>query len=138
MNNDAILIIDDNPADIILAKKAIAISRPGCVITIAENGRQAIELLQRGELPSLVFLDYKMPGLTGIDVLSTIRTCEATRYVPVVMLSSSNYGGDMRDAYNAGANSYLNKTFDFGLFTEEINTVLHYWLDLNRSPAKVS
>jgi two-component system response regulator len=131
---DSILIVDDNAADIILAKKAIAMSRPGCSIEYAYDGGEAIDLLQERDLPSLIFLDYNMPGINGIEFLQAIRKSGTTRYLPVVMLSSSIHESDIKESYDAGANSYLNKTLDFPTFTEEIRAVLHYWLDLNRSP----
>ncbi len=134
MNRNSILIVDDNPADIFIMEKAISKSRPGTVIEHADDGAAALDMLRGGIAPALIFLDYKMPGVSGVEVLHDIRQHEKTRYIPVVMLTSSDFGSDIKNAYDAGVNSYLIKTHDLDTFTEEIKTVLHYWLDLNRAP----
>jgi CheY-like chemotaxis protein len=134
MNPDAVLIVDDNPADVFIAEKAILRSRPECIFEHAGNGGEALDLVHSGNQPGLVLLDVKMPGMSGLDVLADIRNHDDTRYIPVVMLSSSTLGSDIQASYNAGANSYLGKTHDFDAFTEEIRSVLHYWLDLNKPP----
>jgi len=138
MNNNSILIVDDNPADIFITEKAITKVRPGSVIEQADDGAKAIDLLRTGNVPGLILLDMKMPGVGGIEVLQEIRKHEETRYVPVVMLTSSTLGSDIQAAYDAGANSFLYKIHDLGTFTEEMKSVLHYWLDLNISLAETS
>ncbi len=134
----AILVVDDDPADIFITEKAITKFWPSSFIEHAGDGCEAIKLINNGHQPELILLDLKMPGLGGLEVLSEIRKLEKTRYIPVVMLTSSTLGSDLKAAYDAGANSYLNKTLDFDSFTEEIKAVLHYWLDLNMSLAEAS
>lgn len=130
----AILIVDDNPDNAFLAKRAISQSRAGCSIEVATDGLQAIERLRKAKPPALIFLDLKMPGTGGIEVLQFIRSCEQTQYIPVVMLSSSNMEEDLKASYAAGANGFLHKTHDFTKFTESIKTALHYWIDVNMLP----
>lgn len=129
----SILIIDDNPDDILIAKRAISKYRADCIIAEALNGDAAKERLQDVKPPALVILDLKMPRIDGIDVLRFIRTREQTRYIPVVVLSSSSMEEDLKASYDAGANSFLHKTYDLFEFTEILTTTLHYWIDLNLS-----
>jgi CheY-like chemotaxis protein len=133
MDHNSILIVDDNPADIFIVEKAITKTRPESVIAHATSGDEALGILRKRSTPALILLDYKMPGMSGVEVLQDIRKHGETRYVPVVMLTSSTLGSDIKAAYDAGANSYLYKSHDLGTFTEEIKSVLHYWLDLNVS-----
>jgi CheY-like chemotaxis protein len=135
MNRKVILVIDDDPAFIFTAEKAIAKTWPDSVVKHAEEGDEAIELIRREKKPDLILLDYQMPGKNGIDILKEIRKNEKTRYVPVVMHTASSRASDVKAAYDAGANSYLNKNLDFISFTEELSAVLHYWLEVNRSVA---
>jgi CheY-like chemotaxis protein len=138
LNQDTIFIVDDNPADIILAKKAITCFRPGCTVEHAGNGREALDILQKGALPALIFLDYNMPGINGIEVLQQVRALKEGRYVPIVILSSSMLASDIRKAYDAGANGFLHKTFAWEKFSATLQTSLNFWLDINKVPGYVS
>ena len=133
-NPNSILIVDDSPDDIFIAKRAIAKSRVDCVVEAVSNGHQALERLVNNQLPALVLLDLKMPEIGGIEVLRFIRTREQTRYIPVVMLTSSKMEEDVKASYDAGANGYLHKTLNLSEFTEKLKTTLHYWIDLNLYP----
>lgn len=135
MNRKVILVVDDDPAFIFATEKAIAKIWPHSTVKHAVEGREAIALIHRENKPDLILLDFYMPGMSGLDILKEIRKNDNTRYVPVVVHTASSRGSDLRAAYDAGANSYLNKNLDFISFTEELNAVLHYWLDVNRSVA---
>ena len=130
----SILIIDDNPDDILIAKRAMSKYRTDCIIEEASSGALAEERLQNAQPPALILLDLKMSGIDGIDVLRFIRTRERIRYIPVVMLSSSNLEEDLKTAYDAGANGFLYKTPDLFEFTEILRATLYYWIHLNLSP----
>ena len=131
----SVLIIDDNPDDVFIAKRAIAKSRPDCDIQEAYDGLAAMEYLSNGRPPALILLDLKMPGIGGIEILNLIRAREETRYIPVVILSSSKMEQDVKTSFKSGANSFLHKTHDMTEFTEMLRMTLHYWMDLNLSPA---
>jgi two-component system, response regulator len=132
-NPNSILIVDDNPDDIFIAKRAIAKCRIDCLVEAISSGHQALERLANNQLPALVLLDLKMPQIGGIEILRFIRTREQTRYLPVVMLTSSKMEDDIKASYDAGANGYLHKAFDLPEFTEKLKTTLHYWIDFNLS-----
>lgn len=130
----SVLIIDDNPDDILLAKRAIIKCRTDCTIEEVSSGAMAREHLRNAPLPSLVLLDLKMPGIDGIDVLKDIRAHERTQYIPVVMFSSSTLEEDIKACYDAGANSFLYKSDDLLEFMHILNKTLQYWIDINLSP----
>jgi DNA-binding response OmpR family regulator len=70
----------------------------------------------------------------GLEVLREVRANERTRFLPVVILTSSNEERDIIDGYSLGANSYIRKPVDFGQFSEAIRQLGLYWLVLNESP----
>jgi two-component system response regulator len=76
-----------------------------------------------------------MPFLDGCGVLRRLRAAPRTWAVPVVVLTTSLEERDLRDAYRAGANSYLRKPVDYGEFVIMMHLVAHYWLALNQTPA---
>jgi CheY-like chemotaxis protein len=124
----SILIIDDNADDAFLEKRIISKYRPDCIIEVASDGFQALERLRDGVLPALVFLDIKMPGIDGFEVLKFIRTHEQTRNIPVVMLTSSTLEKDIEASYKAGANLFLHKSLDSFVFTEHLMSAIKDWI----------
>lgn len=84
----------------------------------------------------MILLDFKMPGMCGIDILRTMRACVETRFTPAVVMTSSNMDEDIFDAYNAGASGYFRKTHDLVLFEENIKSAIHYWMDVNILPVR--
>jgi two-component system, response regulator len=85
--------------------------------------------------PKVVLLDIQMPKVNGIEVLQRIKTDERTKFIPVVMLSSSKEDPDIQKCYHLGANSYIVKPVDFENFAEAIKNLGFYWLLLNQPPA---
>jgi len=87
-------------------------------------------------MPTVVFLDLKLPRINGFEVLERIRSDERTKLLPVVILTSSNEEKDLIRSYELGANSYVCKTVDFTEFSNAIRQLGSYWLFLNESPMK--
>jgi CheY-like chemotaxis protein len=134
-NPRAILIVDDSDEEIMIVKRAIMKFRPDCLVETACDGPEALLRLQNGNTPAMILLDLKLPGMDGIDILRFIRGRQEIRYTPVVILTSSILDSDIRAAYDAGANGFLHKMLDIGLFAQSIRAALHYWLDFNRAPS---
>ena len=136
-----ILLVEDNPDDAELAVRAFQSGSTGPEIQVARDGVEAVEALFGSEtsppprhLPSLVLLDLKLPGLDGFDVLSRIRSHARTRFIPVVILTSSTLVSDLVAGYRLGANSYLRKPMSFREFLAAARTITDYWLSLNELP----
>lgn len=136
-----ILLVEDNPNDIELTRHALSRHNIANELVVAQDGVEALEYLfgksegENRKLPAVVLLDLKLPRVDGLEVLREIRGNERTRYLPVVILTSSNEERDIIDGYSLGANSYIRKPVDFGQFSEAIRHLGLYWLVLNEVPA---
>lgn len=136
MEPQPILLVEDNDLDEMLTLRAFrdnGLERP---VVVVRDGQQAADYLaDAGKvLPALVLLDLKLPKLGGFEVLQRMRAAPRTRWVPVVVLTSSLQADDLRESYRLGANSYVGKTLDFDRFSKEIGALLRYWLAINQSP----
>lgn len=143
MDNKLILLVEDNPDDELLAKRALRKNNISSEVVVVRDGQEAVEyLFAQGQyatrdisiLPHVIFLDIKLPKLDGIDVLKQIRQNRLTQMIPVVMLTSSNEESDILNCYANGANSYICKPVDFDHFVEAIKQMGTYWLSLNVTP----
>ena len=139
--NNLILLVEDNPSDILLTKRAFKKSNISNELTIVTDGAEALEYLfsKNGEeytnpLPILVLLDIKLPKVDGLEVLERIRGENRTALLPVVILTSSKEQEDVLGSYKLGANSYIRKPVDFDQFVEAIQHLGLYWMVLNESP----
>ena len=134
MKPKTILLVEDNPSDIELTRRALQKIRIANELVVAEDGVDALDYLYRAQdLPALVLLDLKLPRVGGLDVLRRIRMEERFRYLPVVIFTTSSEEQDIIKSYDLGANSYMLKPVDFMQFMIAIDTLGLYWLILNRT-----
>ncbi|MGO9377766.1 MAG: response regulator [Dissulfurispiraceae bacterium] len=127
--NEMIFIVDDNPTDIELTTIALEAVGPQISVCSATDGKSALEMLRnRRELPALILLDIKMPGMDGIEVLREIRAHDRLRGLPVVVVTSSALESDRVDAITAGASGYLQKPLSLVNFSNDLESVVQRWL----------
>jgi DNA-binding response OmpR family regulator len=88
-------------------------------------------------LPILIILDLKLPGMNGLELLRWIRLQRPLRRIPVLILTNEKDDKFMEAAYDAGANSYLLKSFESNEVDRVVNLITEYWLALNESPLVV-
>ena len=133
MKPKTILLVEDNPSDIELTRRALQKVRIANLLVVAEDGVEALDYLFRAgsDLPALVLLDLKLPRMSGLDVLRRIRMEDNLRYLPVVIFTTSSEESDIIKSYDLGANSYILKPVDFMQFMVAIDTLGLYWLILN-------
>jgi chemotaxis family two-component system response regulator Rcp1 len=138
-----VLLVEDNPADVMLLKLGLEETGAACRLQIAIDGQNAIELLRQAAeeltspeagLPDLILLDLNLPKLNGHQVLRIIRSDPRFRLIPVVVLTSSISRSDVLSAYGAGANSYLQKPKSLESSLDLLRTIEHYWLELALLP----
>ena len=125
-----VLVVDDNADDLEFTRRALLkAGRGGLKVRSAVRGESALAVLrEEEELPSLILLDLKMPGMSGIDTLRQIRADERLRRIPVVILTNSTLESDEQEAYREGADGFLHKAFDIDQFEREIKAALLAWL----------
>ena len=131
-----ILLVEDNPDDEELTRIAFEESNLANQLVVARDGVEALEYLldPKRPLPQMVLLDLKLPKLNGLEVLRRLRADERTKFLPVVILTSSDEERDLFDSYGLGANSYVRKPVDFAQFVDSVRQLGLYWLVLNRTP----
>ncbi|HVH08707.1 MAG TPA: response regulator [Gemmatimonadales bacterium] len=141
MHDRSILLVEDNPDDEALTRRALMKNNIHNDIVVAHDGAEALDWLfgtgpHAGHpvTPELVLLDLKLPKVDGLEVLRRIRADAHTRLLPVVILTSSREERDLVAGYGLGANSYIRKPVDFGQFVEAVRQLGLYWLVLNEAP----
>ena len=144
MKDKLILVVEDNPDHLELTVLTLEEHGVTAQIEVARGGAQALDFLfgqgvhagrDTQKQPAFILLDMKLPKLSGLDVLRSVRSNPLTAMVPVVMLTSSSEQSDIVACYQSGANSLIRKPVDFGEFTEKLNCLQAYWLGVNESVA---
>ena len=124
--NIEVLLIEDDPGDVELTRKAFETSKLMINLNVINNGEKAIAYLhQEGEYhnavrPNLILLDLNLPGMNGREILSTIKNNSRLCAIPVVVLSNSDAEQDVLNSYKLGANCYINKLINFKEFIKNI------------------
>lgn len=141
MNNPlVILLVEDNPADVLLTREALADSAVCVDLRVAIDGTEALEELRRNShqdrLPDLVLLDVKLPGLSGHDLLRTIKHDTDLGALPVVMLSSSKADEDVRRSYEEHASCYVAKPGGLDDYLDVVKAIEDFWLATVRLPVR--
>jgi len=143
MNEKIILLVEDNADDEELTLRALKKNNIQNEVVIARDGVEALDYLfgtgayagrDTSNVPSVTLLDLKLPKVDGLEVLKRLRADERTKFLPVVILTSSKEEQDLLNGYKFGANSYIRKPVDFAQFMEAVRNLGLYWLLLNESP----
>jgi CheY-like chemotaxis protein len=143
MKNGVVLLVEDNPDDVELTRRAF--NKNGIIneMVVVHDGAEALDYLfyrgnyagrDRNQLPAVVLLDLKLPKIGGLDVLKQIRGSSLDSLLPVIILTSSKEEQDLLESYKLGCNSYVRKPVDFVQFTEAVKQLGMYWLLLNEKP----
>lgn len=141
MNVDkVILLVEDEPRDEALTRRALQRANLKNPIVVAHDGVEALDYVfgtgpHVGRIPpELVLLDLKLPKIGGLEVLQRLRADPRTKLLPVVILTSSDEEHDRIAGYQLGANSYVRKPVAFNEFSEAMRQLGLYWLLVNLPP----
>jgi two-component system response regulator len=137
MSDGPILLVEDNPDDVLFTIRAFNQNHIRNEIIVASDGEQALRLLFPEDgghplRPALILLDIKLPKVDGLEVLRAIREGDRSQSLPVVVLTTSNEERDIVESYRLGANSFVRKPVVFGEFVEAANVLGVYWLLVNQ------
>jgi CheY-like chemotaxis protein len=145
MEQKYILLVEDNPDDVELTLLAFKKYNIKNDLVVIQNGAEALDYLfaegayagrDLSNMPTVILLDLKLPKIGGLEVLRRIRADERTKFLPVVILTSSKEEQDLINGYKFGANSYVRKPIDFAQFTEAARQLGLYWMILNEPPPR--
>ena len=138
-----LLLVEDNPQDAELTLRALTQANVANRVQAVRDGAEALDFLfstgayaGRNGRPKVVLLDLKLPKVDGIEVLRRIRQDSRTRFLPVVILTSSKDERDVVAAYQLGVNSYIVKPVDFEKMVASVTELGLYWMLLNNTPAQ--
>ena len=141
--NLTILIIEDDPNDVVLLKRALNRENINNPVQVVNDGKEAVHYLQ-GEgkyhdrthfpFPSVIFTDLKMPRMSGFDVLDWLKNHPECSVIPLIILTASKMEEDVRKAYQMGANAYLVKPSSIGELQEMVKTVYNFWALCEKPP----
>ncbi len=134
----SIFLVEDNPMDVDLTRRAFARRNLANPLVIARDGQEALDLLANWPadrpLPAVILLDLKLPRMDGLEVLRQIKSHPRWKTLPVVVLTTSSDSEDIQTAYELGTNSYIVKPVDFNKFMEVAAKIDLYWLVTNQPP----
>lgn len=142
MKSKTILLVEDSTDDEVLTLRALRKHNIGNNLFVVRDGAEALEYIfctgayanrDPNDKPQVILLDIHLPKVDGLEVLRRIRADERTRFLPVVILTSSREEQDIINSYKLGANSYVRKPVDFYEFVKAVGQLGLYWLVLNET-----
>ncbi len=141
MSNRPILLVEDNPMDVDLTRRAFAKRNIANPLEVARDGEEALAWLPRWEsgepLPVVILLDLKLPRVPGLEVLRQLKAHPMFCRIPVVVLTTSREDDDVQTAYGLGVNSYIVKPVEFEKFIDVAAQIDLYWCVLNQNAPSV-
>ena len=137
-----ILLVEDNPGDVLLTKEAMKDGKVSNSLHVAKNGLEALEFLRKegrfqdAPTPDLVLLDLNLPRKNGREVLQEMKNEDELRAIPVVVLTTSEAHRDIIESYILQANCYITKPVDFEQFRRVVASIEQFWFTLVKLPSK--
>jgi two-component system, chemotaxis family, response regulator Rcp1 len=135
-----ILLVEDNPGDVDLARESLESSKIRNTLHVVSDGVEALDFLYRrgkyaaATLPDLILLDLNLPKKNGREVLAEIKSDEDLKRIPVVILTASKDEEDILQSYNLHANCYISKPIDLHQFVRVVRAIEHFWLTIVKLP----
>ena len=128
-NSKPILLIEDDNVDVMTVERVFRDLKIANQLVSTSNGEQALEYLRTNgnKKPCVIMLDLNMPKMNGTEFLKIVKTDEALKKIPVVVLTTSNQQQDVVESFEFGAAGYMVKSVDYGKFVETIKTINLYW-----------
>lgn len=123
-----ILLIEDDQIEVMKLKRAAAKLDLDITLLEAKNGEEALDLLKNYQnLPDLIFLDLNMPKINGIEFLNILKKDDTLKYLPTVILTTSNNRKDVLECYKVGVAGYILKPLKYEKYVDKLHKTLLYW-----------
>lgn len=142
MNGIHILLVEDNEGDILLTKEALLDGKIVNEISIANDGEEAIEFLEKilinhdSKLPDLILLDVNLPKKNGHEVLKHIKHHDNLKQIPVIMLTTSSSEKDIQSSYKNYVNCYITKPIEVQDFIRAVSEIENFWFNIVQRPSQ--
>lgn len=136
----SILLVEDNPGDVLLARVAFEKSKYVVNVQVAMDGEEALDFLhRRGKFtdagtPDLILLDLNLPAKSGSEVLADVKSDDELKVIPVIILTTSQAEWDIVQCYKLHANCFVNKPFGFESFDKVVTCIEDFWFNVVRLP----
>ncbi|MCU7495015.1 MAG: response regulator [Ignavibacteria bacterium] len=137
-----ILLVEDNPGDIFLTQQAFRESKTTNIIQVVKNGVECMEFLRKEgrfagvQMPDMILLDLNLPKKNGREVLAEVKHDDKLKFIPVIVLTSSQNESDIISSYQLNANCYITKPVDYDEFIRIIKSIENFWFTTVRLPKK--
>lgn len=137
-----IMLVEDNPGDVLLIKELFKEADIKNKVIVASNGIEALQMLHREgkftslHLPDIILLDLNLPKKPGKEVLKEIKRDPELKYIPVIVLTTSQAEKDIIETYQYSANSFITKPVDLECFRKVINSIQDFWLKIVKLPGE--
>jgi CheY-like chemotaxis protein len=137
-----ILLVEDNPGDVLLAREALAeCCKPVHIHVVPSSDCLHAFLGRQGKyynapVPDLILLDINLPGQSGLEILKALKSDLRFKFIPIIILTTSADQNDVFQSYMSYANSYIVKPLTFGQYVVVLRGLLHFWLDIAELPTK--
>jgi len=141
MNPIDLLLVEDSPTDVLLAREALESAKVLHSLTVVGDGVEALDYLYgRGvhagaKHPDLILLDLNLPRKSGLEVLAELKADPVLMLIPVVVLTTSKAEEDLVRAYGLHANCYIIKPMDFDQFTRVVQSIQQFWFTIVTLPS---
>lgn len=135
-----VLLIEDDMGDVELTQSALSKSKLKINLHVANDGEEALAYLRRegqyakATRPNLILLDLNLPGFSGLEILSTIKSDNYFKSIPVVILTTSDANTDILKSYELGANCYVTKPIGLKEFVKIVNSIEDFWFTVVQLP----
>ena len=137
-----ILLVEDNEGDILLTQEALEDAKIITKLSIARDGKEAIDFLTRKgkyntvKLPGLILLDVNLPLKNGYEVLQFIKGNKDLKHIPVIMLTTSSSKRDLDKAYDNQVSCYITKPVEINDFITVVTAIENFWISIVELPAE--
>ena len=123
-----ILLIEDDMIEVMKLNRTISSLNLNHKIIVANNGEDALKILQQKDtLPDIILLDLNMPKINGIEFLSILKNDDTLKYIPTIILTTSNNQKDLLECYKIGVAGYVLKPLKYEHYVAKLEKLLAYW-----------
>lgn len=140
--NVEILLVEDNPGDIRLIVEVLKEGKIKNNLSVVEDGEEALAYLRRegsykdSIVPDIILLDLNLPKINGTEVLAEIKKDPLLKYIPVIILTTSEAEQDILRAYDLHANCYITKPVNLDQFLTVVRSIENFWLTIVKLPRR--